>query len=133
MHALVADIAAYPQFLPGCIAAVVEHTEGSLVRARLGFRVKGLSDSFATENIHEDDAIEMRLIDGPFRALTGRWTFQMITEQACKVSLDLNVDFGNRLLESTLTPWVDRAVGEVIDAFRRRAGTLYGNAAASGL
>lgn len=127
MYALVGDVEAYPQFLPGCINATVEHSEGPRVRARLGFRVKGLSDTFATENLHGAGRIEMRLLDGPFRALTGCWEFLPITERACKVTLQLDLDFGNRLLESTLAPWVDRAVIEVMEAFRLRAGALYGN------
>lgn len=125
MYALVGDVAAYPQFLPGCVAAAIEHREGARLRARLGFRVKGLSDSFATENLHEPDAIAMQLVDGPFRALSGRWVFQPLTEQACKVSLELQLDFGNRLLETTLSPWIDRAVTDVMEAFRRRAGALH--------
>ncbi|MGH8444607.1 MAG: type II toxin-antitoxin system RatA family toxin, partial [Solimonas sp.] len=96
---------------------------------RLGFRVKGLSDSFATEN-HLDDGnrIRMRLLDGPFRTLDGYWHFQPLSEGACKVSLQLQLDFGNRLMEATLGPWIDRAVGSVMDAFRLRAESLYGKA-----
>ncbi len=127
MYALVKDIEAYPRFLPGCVTAVVEQDEGERVRARLGFRVKGLSDTFATENRLEAGRIEMRLLEGPFRALTGQWDFIPLTERGCKVGLLINLDFGNRLLESTLAPLLDRAVGEVIDAFRVRAGELYGN------
>src|SRR3546814_2563568 len=67
MFTLVGNIEAYPQFLPGCVSARVEHVEGPQVRARLGFRVKGLTDSFATENHLDDNLISMRLLDGPFR------------------------------------------------------------------
>lgn len=125
MYALVSDIEAYPQFLPGCTAAVVEHREGSLLRARLGFRMKGLSDTFATENRHEPGRIDMRLVDGPFRALLGGWDFLPITDRACKVTLQIDVDFGNRLLETTLAPLMDRAALEVMEAFRLRAGALH--------
>src|SRR3546814_4665957 len=38
MFTLVGNIEAYPQFLPGCVSARVEHVEGPQVRARLGFR-----------------------------------------------------------------------------------------------
>src|SRR5690606_17804474 len=113
---------------PGCVAAAVESRDGDCVRARLGFRVKGLSDTFSTENREEPGRIEMRLLDGPFRALNGAWEFLPITDRACKVRLQIDVDFGNRLLETTLGPWIDRAVLEVMEAFRLRAGALYGGA-----
>ncbi|HSW14594.1 MAG TPA: type II toxin-antitoxin system RatA family toxin [Solimonas sp.] len=127
MYRLVGDIEAYPQFLPGCTSALVEHTEGDLVRARLGFRVKGLSDSFATENrLEEGRRIHMRLVDGPFRQLSGAWEFLPLGEDACKVTLKLSLEFGSRLLESSLSPWLDRAVNAIIEAFRQRAGSLHG-------
>src|SRR3546814_17040139 len=72
MFTLVGNIEAYPQFLPGCVSARVEHVEGPQVRARLGFRVKGLTDSFATENHLDDTLISMRLLDGHFRQQIGR-------------------------------------------------------------
>lgn len=126
MFALVGDVEAYPDFLPGCVSARVEHIDGPQVRARLGFRVKGLADHFATENHLDGNRIRMRLLDGPFRSLDGDWQFTPLGEEACKVSLQLSVEFGNRLMELTLTPWLDRAVNGVMEAFRLRADRLYG-------
>jgi ribosome-associated toxin RatA of RatAB toxin-antitoxin module len=127
LYRLVGDIEAYPQFLPGCVSAQVEHAEATRVRARLGFRVKGLADSFATENrLEQGSRIEMTLVDGPFRKLSGAWEFSPLAEYACKVTLRVSVDFGNRMLEGTLSPWVGRAVSHIIDAFRQRAQELYG-------
>src|SRR3546814_2159045 len=83
--------------------------------------VKGLTDSFATENHLDDNLISMRLLDGPFRQLDGNWHFTPLGDTACKVSLQLSLEFGNRLMEMTLTPWIDRAVNNVMDAFRLRA------------
>jgi ribosome-associated toxin RatA of RatAB toxin-antitoxin module len=70
----------------------------------------------------------MRLLDGPFRQLDGHWLFLPLTDTACKVSLQLSLEFGNRLMEVTLAPWIDRAVNGVMDAFRLRADALYGKA-----
>ena len=127
MYELVADVEAYPAFLPGCVAATVERREGDLVRARLGFNVKGLKDSFATENrLQPGSSIRMRLVDGPFRQLDGVWEFLPLGEDACKVTLKLSLDFGSRVLEGTLSPWIDRAVSGLMEAFRRRAEALHG-------
>lgn len=127
MFRLVGDVEAYPLFLPGCTSAHIELAEGERVRVRLGFRIKGLSDSFATENrLQQDNSIQMRLVEGPFRKLAGAWEFLPLGECACKVKLSLTLDFGNRMLEGTLGPWVDRAVNGVMDAFRLRAEALYG-------
>lgn len=128
LYGLVADVASYPEFLPGCVSAQLQSDElvgddgQRLVRARVGFRVSALSDSFATENrMQLGRRIEMRLLEGPFRQLEGVWEFQALDERACKVSLALSVDFASRIMEATLAPWMDRAVNGIIDAFRQRA------------
>lgn len=127
MYRLVGDVESYPAFVPGCVSAQVETAAIDCVRARLGFRVRGLEDSFATENRMADgERIDVELLDGPFRQLRGSWQFLPLAEDACKVSLRLSVDFGNRMLEAALGPWVDRAINGVIDAFRLRAEVLYG-------
>lgn len=129
--ALVEDVERYPEFLPGCTSAAVEQRQGALVHARLGFRISGLSDSFATENLSrvEDDgahALRMRLLRGPFRQLNGEWRFQPLGEGASKASLRVELDFGPRALESLFGSQMERAVSGVIAAFKARAEAIYG-------
>ncbi|PTU32096.1 type II toxin-antitoxin system RatA family toxin [Stenotrophobium rhamnosiphilum] len=127
LYRLVADIESYPQFLPGCVSARVESADETLVRARVGFRVKGLSDSFATENRMEHGTrIHMKLLDGPFKQLSGVWEFQPLAERACKVTLKISLEFGSRIMEGTLAPLINSAIGSVMDAFKQRAEVVYG-------
>src|SRR3546814_5984523 len=62
---------------------------------------RSLTDSFATENHLDDNLISMRLLDGPFRQLDGNWHFTPLGDTACKVSLQLSLEFGNRSEEHT--------------------------------
>lgn len=127
LYRLVGDVESYPQFLPGCVSAKVESADEDVVRARLGFRVKGLSDSFATENrMEQGTRIHMKLLEGPFKQLSGAWEFQPLAERACKVTLKISLDIGNRMLESTLSPFINGAIGSVMDAFKQRAESVYG-------
>ena len=131
LYRLVGDVESYPQFLPGCTSARVESREilpeGEILRAAVGFRVRGFSDRFASENrMRTDRSIEMRLLEGPFKSLAGSWDFQALGESGCKVSLRLSLEFGNKLLQASLAPWLDRAVASIMDAFRMRAEQLYG-------
>lgn len=133
LMALVQDVERYPEFLPGCSSAAVERREGDTVRARLGFRIKGLSDSFATENqslTGEDGvrSLRMRLVQGPFRKLSGEWRFQPLGEGASKVSLAVDLEFGALALESLFGKQMEQAVAGVIAAFKARAEALYGRA-----
>ncbi|MES2489559.1 MAG: type II toxin-antitoxin system RatA family toxin [Pseudomonadota bacterium] len=129
LYRLVADIESYPQFLPGCVSAKVESADETLVRARVGFRVKGLSDSFATENrMEQGTRIHMKLLEGPFKQLSGVWEFQPLAERACKVTLKISLEFGSRIMEGTLAPLINSAIGSVMDAFKQRAEVVYGKA-----
>lgn len=125
---VVADVESYALFLPGCVQAQVEASTGDdWLRARIGFRLKGLADSFVTENrMRQAQRIDMQLVEGPFRELSGHWEFRALSDQGCKVSLTLAVDFGNRLMDATLGPWIDRATGSIVDAFSQRMRVCYG-------
>lgn len=128
---LVEDVERYPEFLPGCTSAAIERREGARVHACLGFRVSGLSDSFATENhsLIEDSGactLRMRLLRGPFRQLSGEWRFLPLGVGASKASLRVELDFGPRALESLFGSQMERAVAGVIAAFKARAEAVYG-------
>jgi ribosome-associated toxin RatA of RatAB toxin-antitoxin module len=127
MFALVERVEAYPQFLPWCGGAeVLERGEAGMVATiRIDFR--GLKQSFTTENVHEHDrSIRMRLRDGPFSQLDGRWTFSPLREDACKVEFSLDYAFAGALLSRALSPVFDQIAASFVDAFVRRAEALHG-------
>jgi len=120
-YGVVADVDAYRDFVPGCITSDIVSRNGECLRARLGFRVKGLTDAFVTDNRHLTDAcIEMTLVEGPLRHLQGAWHFSPLGDQGCKVRLVLDIEFANRVMTATFSPLIDRAAGSVIDAFSQR-------------
>jgi ribosome-associated toxin RatA of RatAB toxin-antitoxin module len=127
MFALVEQVEAYPQFLPWCGGAeVLERGDDRMVATiRIDFR--GLKQSFTTENVHEPDrSIRMRLRDGPFSRLDGRWTFSPLREDACKVEFSLEYAFAGALLSRALSPVFDQIAASFVDAFVRRAEALHG-------
>ncbi|MES2883214.1 MAG: type II toxin-antitoxin system RatA family toxin [Pseudomonadota bacterium] len=128
--ALVQDVARYPEFMPGCIAATVTPMDGERVQAGLRFRFAGLSESFLTENVttpmHEGSTgLKMQLLQGPFKSLVGEWRFQSLGQGACKVSLTVELDWGVLSLGRLLGPQLDRAISTVMQAFKQRASQLY--------
>ena len=127
MFALVEQVEAYPQFLPWCGGAqVLERGDAGMVATiRIDFR--GLKQSFTPENVHEADrSIRMRLRDGPFSRLDGRWTFSPLREDACKVEFSLEYAFAGALLSRALSPVFDQIAASFVDAFVRRAEALHG-------
>lgn len=126
MFALVDDIESYPRFLPWCTAAKVEERTPAGVRATLSLGMRGLRQSFTTQNeIRPGEAMEMRLVKGPFRRFAGAWRFKPLSPEACTVEFSLEYELAGplaRLLERLF----DRIADTMVDAFTRRAAELYG-------
>ncbi len=133
LFALVRDVARYPEFLPNCSAASIEADTPERLLASLSFKVIGITESFATENKSAclDDGslrLDMRLLRGPFKSLTGSWLFQPLGEAACKVSLRVDLEWGSLSLGRVLSPQLERAIAAVMQAFKLRAEAIYGKA-----
>ncbi len=127
MFALVDDIAAYQEFLPWCSRSEVLSREGDEVRGRLSLSKSGIEKSFTTVNrVQRNKMIEMRLEEGPFHHLEGFWRFDALADDACKVSLDLEFEFSNKLLGLTFGPVFNQIASTLVDAFCKRAVDVYG-------
>ena len=126
MFDLAADVESYPEFLPWCGGATVLSRDGIEVVAEVVIDVKGMRKSFSTINqLVSPDRIDMKLLKGPFSSLSGGWSFHSLKEDACKVSLDLEFGFSNKLLSMTLGPIFSQIADTLVDAFCKRADSLY--------
>jgi len=126
MYALVDDVESYPRFLPWCTAAVVEQRTPALARATLTVGMRGLRQSFTTHNeLRPAEAMDMRLLKGPFRRFAAAWRFKPLSAEACAVEFSLEYEMAGPLAR-LLEPLFDHIVSTMVDAFPRRAGELYG-------
>ena len=127
MYALIGDVESYPQFLPWCERAIVSVRESDRTVATLHINFHGVKEAFTTENLnHPGTAIDMRLLAGPFRSLSGKWLFTALTERACKVEFSLRYQFSSRLLEKAVGAVFRDITDGLIDAFARRAEIKFG-------
>lgn len=127
MFALVDDVEAYPQFLPWCDHALVESREEGVVVATIGLHLGPLRKHFTTRNtLRRWESIDMELVGGPFRHLSGGWRFQELTDDGSRVSLELDFEFENRLTNRMVGPLFEQTANTLVDAFIRRAKELYG-------
>ena len=128
MYALVDDIESYPRFLPWCLAAVVEERTGATTRATLTIGMRGLRTSFTTLNEQTaNEAIDMRLVQGPFRRFAATWRFKPLSDRACSIDFALAYEMSGPLARM-LGPLLDRIADTMVDAFTRRAAELHGAA-----
>jgi ribosome-associated toxin RatA of RatAB toxin-antitoxin module len=127
MFDLVNDFERYPEFLPGCRRArLIERDETHLI-GEMTLGRAGIEQSFTTRNdLHEPERIDLSLVKGPFKRLKGRWLFTPMGESTCRVSLELEFEFANRLLGMAFGKLFQQVAGQLVDAFTRRADQLYG-------
>ena len=126
MFQIVNDIARYPEFLPWCAGAEIHEQNAGQVTASLQIAKGGVSHTLTTCNrLSMPEAIEMSLVDGPFRNLTGRWHFKPLADNACKVMLRLEFEFSGSLSRMAAGTVFSQAATTMVDAFCRRADDVY--------
>ena len=126
MYQLVADIEAYPRFLPWCASAVVLHRDETEVRATLGLAKGPVRKQFSTRNtMHPEHRIELQLLEGPFKSLHGAWTFAQLGDDGSRVQLELEFEFASRLLGMTIGPVFNEIANTMVQAFCTRAREVY--------
>ena len=127
MYNLVNDIESYPEFLPWCSNASILKRDGEKLTASISISSGRISQSFTTENtMVPDRRIEMNLVEGPFKFLRGTWLFEQGEGQSCKVSINMDFEFSNRLIKFALDRMFGHIIYTLIDKFRNRAFHIYG-------
>ncbi len=127
MFDLVAKVEDYPQFMPWCGGSEVHARDEHGLDASVTIAFAGMKQTFRTRNTHEyPTLIVLKLVDGPFSALDGRWEFVPLAEDACKVLFTLEYAFSSKALEMLIGPVFNRVATGFIDAFTQRAEQVYG-------
>jgi len=127
MFSLIDDVERYPEFLPWCGGAEILSRDEQTVHAALHIHYKGIRQRFSTRNrVELPNLIEITLTEGPFRHLDGRWRFTPLGTQACKIEFTLHYEFANRFLEKLVGPVFHYIANSFVDAFVKRAESLYG-------
>jgi len=134
MFRVVDGISAYPEYLPWCVGTEELKRDDELVEARIDINHSGFKKSFSTRNKIVNNSIEMELLEGPFKYLTGLWTFEAIGHetdpQGCKVTLHLEFEFNSKIVGMTFGKVFGKIASSMVDSFTERADKIYNNATA---
>lgn len=132
MYDLVADVAAYPQFLPWCAAARIRSTRedenATIMEADLVISFKVFRERFGSRvTLWPDDLrIDTEYLDGPFKYLKSHWTFANAPGGGCEVSFYVDFEFRNVVLQKIIGVVFNEAMHRIVRAFETRASALYG-------
>lgn len=126
MYKLVADVDSYQHFLPWCGGSKILSQTDDEVQGQVRIQHLGMDKTFTTLNrLQKNKMIEMRLIDGPFKQLQGFWRFDALEENGCKISLDLEFEFSNKIMSMAFGPIFSQIANSMVDAFCKRAIAIY--------
>ena len=135
MFALIADLEAYPQFLPGCTASSVLSRDPTGLVASLSLSRGPFASRFTTRNTLEPPRrMTMELVDGPFKSLHGEWSVTSLGgstgdpsgQQGCRIDLRVTFQFAGVARDLLLGPAFELTCSGLVDAFVARARLVYG-------
>ena len=132
MFDLVADVERYPEFVPLCERLVVrerrERDGREVLTADMSVGFKAVHETFTSRVLLDPEALAIRAsyIDGPFKHLDNRWSFEPIDDRRCNVHFAIDYEFRSRMLAMLMGSQFDRAFRKFTSAFEARADTLYG-------
>ena len=133
MYALIADVPAYPEFLPWCAAARIRgrtpSPEGEVVDADLVISFKLFRERFGSRVTLRPEAheIDVAYLDGPFKYLNNHWKFVPVDDRSCDVDFFVDFEFKSRTLQAIIGVVFEQAMQRIVRAFEERAAVLYGS------
>lgn len=122
MFQLVNDIELYPEFLPWCNSTEIHESSSEIITASIHMKRGGLTASFTTTNrMKSYESIDLSLKDGPFNHFLGGWKFDDLGDDGSKIYFELEFEFKNKLLDTTLGPFFEDICEMMVNAFVKRA------------
>lgn len=131
MYNLVADVEKYPEFLPLCEGLTVRSRKDrdgkALLVADMTVGYKAFRETFTTQVLlkPEENAIDVKYLDGPFKYLDNRWRFEPDENGGCSVYFFIDYEFKSRILGAVMGSMFDRAFRMFAEAFEARADRIY--------
>ena len=133
MFDLVADVEHYPEFVPLCRSLKVRQRQRDgegrdVIVAQMTVAYKFVHESFLSRVTLDRAKLQILVeyLDGPFRRMNNRWTFQPDGEKASTVEFFIDYEFRSRTLGLLMGSMFDAAFRRFSAAFERRADEIYG-------
>ncbi len=138
MFDLVADVEAYPEFVPLCERLVVrarrQDGEKQILVADMTTGYKVIRKTFTSQVTLDRQALTIRAdyLDGPFRFMENLWTFAPAGEGQSDIGFHIAYEFKSRAPALLMGTMFDRVFRTFSEAFEKRADVIYGKSDTTG-
>ena len=127
MYDLVNDAATYPSYLPMCSKVFIRSQSETQQVATITLSKGKIKMDFTTANTMIDSKrIDVNLVDGPFKHLTGIWVFKPTEQGGSEITFNLDFEFSNPLLKVAFGGFFKGIVESMVGAFCNQAALRYG-------
>ena len=129
IYDLVADVAAYPEFLPWTQAARLRNHRADGFDADLVLGFQFVREAFTSRVTLEPEQYHVHAQSvgpGPFSKLINDWRITPLGEARCVADFQVEFEIRNFALRRVIEPIYTQAQRQVMAAFEARAKALYG-------
>jgi coenzyme Q-binding protein COQ10 len=133
MYDLVADVEAYPQFLPLCEGLRIKSrgphgTNGAVLVCDMDVGYGPIRERLTSRVTLDPDGtrIASTYVDGPFHRMDNRWQFHDTTAGCSDVVFFIDYEFRSMMLQMLMGSMFDVAFRRFTTAFEERARKVYG-------
>ena len=117
---LIADVKAYPDFLPWCtdIKIIKKSKKYILTKVKVGFQ--NINETYTCKVLLYPERITLDYINGPFEYLEIDWKFKKISKKITNVSFFCNFKFRSVFLRLCTNFFLETAIEKMVDAFEKK-------------
>jgi ribosome-associated toxin RatA of RatAB toxin-antitoxin module len=125
MFDLIEGVEHYPQFLPWCTRTELIERTDEVVAATVEVGFKGVHVRVTTRNDkRRPEWMAIHMQDGSFRHFVGEWKLLPLGTLGCRIDFTLRYELALHA-EKLAGPVIDHAANQMVDAFVRRAESVY--------
>ena len=132
MFELVADIEAYPIFLPWCnrveqtMRYFDEQKKCDVVEAEMCVSFRIYRETFSSKVLLDTCSKEIivEYLNGPFNFLNNKWSFTN-KGSGCVINFDLEFEFKSKFMQRLIGVVFNEAMRRIVTSFEKRADELY--------
>ncbi len=127
MFDLVAAVDQYHEFAPWCVASRINEWESDTVfKADLVVGYKMIREKFSSRVVlDKPNELFIEYLKGPLKNLKNTWVFKDDGQGGCIIDFSVEFEFQNGALQALATMFFNEVVKRMIDAFEKRAETVY--------
>lgn len=129
LYGLVADVAAYPQFLPFCTKTTIHESSDTHMIADMYIGYKGFTGSFQSHvSMESPTLLRMKQSHGALKYLDSQWEFIHQTTTSSGVNFSIDFEAKSWVMGKLINPILDEMANVMLQSFLNRAKVIYGHA-----